>query len=83
MVFEYVESHRELTEARAWPLINYLNGWSDLALWNPSDPEAPHVLPLGDPFSEGTVAADAFIAAMPTWVQEIRSTSRRRRDEPA
>ena len=82
-VFEYVESHRELTDARAWPLINYLNGWSDLALWNPSDPDSPHVLPLGDPFTEGTVAADEFIAAIPGWVQDIRGMSRRRRDEAA
>ena len=78
MVFEYVDGHREVTEAREWSLINYVNGWSDLALWNPPNPDEPHVLPLGDPFTEGTEAADAFIASIPEWVQDIRATSRRR-----
>ncbi len=77
VVFEYVESHREITDASAWPLIPYLNGWSDLALWNVDDPDLPHVLPLGDPFSEHQEEARAFAEGVPWWVQAIREAVRK------
>lgn len=77
VVFDYVESHRDLTDAQAWPLINYLIGWSDLAIWNPSDPDRPHVLALPNPFDESLDVLEPFLERLPGWVQEIREATRK------